>query len=219
MSLFITFEGMEGCGKSTQLELLKGLLIKAELLVTATREPGGTEIGEKIRSILLKEEGNKLFPLTELLLYISCRAQLIEEVIRPALKKGDIVLCDRFSDSTVVYQGFGRGLDIKVIEEFNKTVACNIVPDLTFILDCPVEYGLGKALERIGTAKGESAKENRFEMADISFHHKIREGFLKLATTNERFKIIKGDRDKLDIHNEIHRIVKTYLAKLSAVKC
>ncbi len=219
MSLFITFEGIEGCGKSTQLELLKGLLIKEGLPVTATREPGGTEIGEKIRSILLKEEGNKLSPLTELLLYISCRAQLIEEVIRPALKKGDIVLCDRFSDSTVVYQGFGRGLDIKVIEEFNKTVACNIVPDLTFILDCPVEYGLEKAIERIGAAKGEAAKENRFEMADISFHHKIRAGFLKLATTNERYKIIKGDRDKLEIHNEILRIAKTYLAKLSAVKC
>jgi dTMP kinase len=219
MRLFITFEGMEGCGKSTQLELLKASLIEEGLPVTATREPGGTEIGEKIRSILLTEEGTKLFPLTELLLYISCRAQLIEEVIRPALEKGNIVLCDRFSDSTVVYQGFGRGLDMNIIDVFNKTAASNIVPDLTFILDCPVEYGLEKALKRIDTAKGESAKENRFEMADVSFHHKVREGFLKLATTNERFKIIKGDRDKLEIHQEIHRMVKTYLTKLSAFKC
>jgi dTMP kinase len=197
--------------------MLKAFLIKEGFSITATREPGGTEIGEKIRSILLKEEGNELSPLTELLLYISCRAQLVEEVIRPALKKGEIVLCDRFSDSTVVYQGYGRGIDLKVIEGLNKTAACNVVPDLTFILDCPVEYGLGKAMERIGAAEGESAKENRFEMADISFHHKIREGFLKLATTNKRFKIIKGDRDKLEIHNEIHSIVKTYITKQSAV--
>lgn len=217
MNLFITFEGIEGCGKSTQLEMLKALLIKEGFSITATREPGGTEIGEKIRSILLKEEGNKLSPLTELLLYISCRAQLVEEVIRPALKKGEIVLCDRFSDSTVVYQGYGRGIDLKVIEGLNKTAACNVVPDLTFILDCPVEYGLGKAMERIGAAEGESAKENRFEMADISFHHKIREGFLKLATTSKRFKIIKGNQGKLEIHNEIHNIVKTYITKQSAV--
>jgi dTMP kinase len=219
VSLFITFEGVEGCGKTTQLEMLKETLRKEGFAITATREPGGTEIGEKIRSILLKEEGNKLSLVTELLLYIACRAQLVEEVIRPALNRGEIVLCDRFMDSTVVYQGSGRGIDKKVIKNLNELAADDVTPDLTFILDCTVEYGLNKAMERMRITEGEASKENRFEMAEIAFHRKIREGFLTLGNTNKRFNVINGERDKVKIHKEIYNIVKTYLTKMSAVKC
>ncbi|MFQ5900411.1 MAG: dTMP kinase [Thermodesulfobacteriota bacterium] len=209
MSLFITFEGIEGCGKTTQMELLKKALEEEGVSVTITREPGGTKTGNRLRPILLGKKGNELFPLTELLLYLACRAQLIEEVIRPALDEGKVVLCDRFADSTRVYQGSGRGLDIEIIDRFNEIAAGGIRPDITFIIDCPVEKGLKRAWARIASAKGDAAQESRFEKAEISFHRKVREGYLALAATEERFKVIDGDRDKFLIHDEIYGIVNS----------
>lgn len=207
MSLFITFEGIEGCGKTTQMEMLKEHLEWKGFQVVATREPGGTELGEKIRSMLLNAEGQAIAPWSELLLYEVCRAQLISEVIKPALIDKKIVLCDRFADSTVVYQGYVRGLDIVAVVGLNKWVTQGIVPAITFIIDCPPEVGLKRALARINTMPS-SNKEDRFEREDMEFHKKIRDGYLRLAKESpERIKVINGDREIPVIHKEICQVI------------
>lgn len=207
MSLFITFEGIEGCGKTTQMEMLKEHLEWKGFQVVATREPGGTELGEKIRSMLLNAEGQTIAPWSELLLYEVCRAQLTSEVIKPALIDKKIVLCDRFADSTVVYQGYVRGLDIDAVVSLNKWVTQGIVPAITFIIDCPPEIGLKRALARINTMSG-SNKEDRFEREDMEFHKKIRDGYLRLAKESpERIKVINGDREIPVIHKEICQVI------------
>ena len=150
--MFLTFEGIEGCGKSTQVRLLAQTLTAAGHQVMLTREPGGCPIADQVRSVLLDAANRAMVPMTELLLYGAARAQHLAEVIRPALSQGKIVLCDRFSDATRAYQSFGRGLDRQTIETLND-LACNgISPDLTLLLDCPVEVGLGRARQRLKTA-------------------------------------------------------------------
>lgn len=213
MSLFITFEGIEGSGKTTQLEMIKEHLEWKGYKVLATREPGGTDIGERIRAILLNKVGEAIVPWAELLLYVASRAQLVEEVIRPCLEEGKVVLCDRFSDSTAVYQGYARGLDLGAIDTINRLATGGIKPDITFILDCPPEKGLKRAWDRVDTVK-EGDKEDRFERFSLEFHNRVRAGYLKLAEEEpDRVKVIKGDRDIPTIHKEICGIIEKRLAQ------
>lgn len=187
--MFITFEGIEGCGKSTQISLLSTYLQQAGQRVVLTREPGGCSIADQIRHILLDATNSAMTPMTELMLYAAARAQHLAEVIRPALADGSVVLCDRFSDATRAYQAFGRGVDRQIMETLNS-LACNgLAPTLTILLDCPVEVGLGRARQRIETSSG--PREERFELESLLFHQKVRNGYLKLAEEEpDRFVII-----------------------------
>lgn len=189
MACFITFEGIEGCGKTTQLRLLARRLEQAGHAVTVTREPGGCPIADQIRNILLDAENQAITPLTELLLYAAARSQHMSEVVTPALDAGGIVLCDRFTDATIAYQGYGRKLDLEVIHKLNQLATSGIGPDLTVLLDCPAETGLKRAISRINNAPG--AREERFELESLQFHQRVRDGYLALARQEpERFVII-----------------------------
>lgn len=194
MGLFITFEGIEGCGKSTQIRKLAAALTEQGKSVTLTREPGGCDIADKIRAILLDSANSAMVPLAELLLYAAARAQHINEVILPALARGDIVLCDRFIDATVAYQGHGRRLDLEMIDNLNRLAAANCRPDVTLLLDCPVATGLERAMARIealGSNASSTAREERFEKESLEFHERVRYGYLTLAVADpERFCII-----------------------------
>jgi dTMP kinase len=194
MGFFITFEGVEGCGKTTQLRLLKERLEAAGERVTSTREPGGCPIADKMRAILLDAENSAITPLSELLLYAAARAQHVQEVILPALERGETVLCDRFTDATVAYQGHGRGLDLETIAQLNRLATGGLEPKLTLLIDCPVQIGLSRALARIEAAQG--AREERFELESVRFHERVRAGYLELAAAHpERFLIIDGSGD------------------------
>jgi dTMP kinase len=189
MACFITFEGIEGCGKSTQLQMLAQLLTDQGRSVTVTREPGGCPIADQVRSILLDANNSAMTPLAELLLYAAARAQHMAEVVMPALQAGRIVLCDRFTDATAAYQGYGRQLDMTVIRQLNQLATVGVGPELTILLDCPVEIGLERAMARINNSCG--AREERFELEALSFHRRVREGYLTLAAREpERFVII-----------------------------
>ncbi len=203
---FITFEGIEGSGKSTQIRLLAEFFKKQKFSVLLTREPGGTEIGNQIREIVLHSKNKKMVSLSELFLYAADRAQHIEEVIRPALKKRQIVLCDRFTDSTIAYQAEGRKISRKMIDRLNEMATSGLKPDLTFLIDCPVSVGLKRAKKRI---LGQINKEERFEKEKISFHEKVRKGFLKIAKEDRsRMVVIDGMKSPEEIHQEILRQLK-----------
>ena len=206
MGLFITFEGVEGCGKSTQMGLLKEHLASGGVKVVAVREPGGTKTGEMVRSILLNSGGEGLDPWAELFLYEACRAQLVANVIRPALEEGATVLCDRFTDSTLAYQGFGRGLDIDSIRRMNDLATGGLTPDVTILLDCDVQVGLGRALERIEAAGG-AHREDRFEKEALAFHRKVRDGFLELCASGPRIKRVDASGEIHSIHKKICDII------------
>ncbi len=196
MGQFITFEGVEGCGKTTQIRLLAEALRQTGKTVILTREPGGCPISDKIRHILLDAENSSMTPAAELLLYAAARAQHIAEVIAPALSSGSIVLCDRFIDATVAYQGYGRALDLQQITLLNTMVASGYRPDLTILLDCPAETGLKRAIDRIEKNSADDAttlREERFEKESIDFHKRVREGYLNLAQQeSDRFVVIDG---------------------------
>ena len=180
--LFITFEGIEGSGKTSQSRILKEKLIKEGFSVIHTFEPGGTVLGEKIREILL-DPHMKIDPVSELLLYFAVRVQHVNEKIKPALEKGYIVICDRFHDSTIAYQGYGRGVSLKIINDLYDMFVDSIKPDLTILLDLPAEIGL----ERNEKAN----KRDRFELEDITFHNKVKQGYLEIARSDpERFFVI-----------------------------
>lgn len=206
MSFFITFEGIEGCGKSTQLELLKVWLEKKGKEVLSVREPGGTLLGESVRALLLNETDEGVDPWAELFLYEACRAQLVARVIRPALASGKVVLCDRFFDSTLAYQGFGRGLDRGDIEGLNALATGGLVPDLTVLVDCPEEVGLRRAFSRINASKG--AKEDRFEKEETAFHARVRAGFLAIAGAEKRVAVVDGSREISAVHGHICDIIE-----------
>lgn len=206
MGFFITFEGIEGCGKSTQLELLKAHLERKGRAVLSVREPGGTLLGERVRSVLLNGTEEGIDPWAELFLYEACRAQLVARVIRPALAEGKVVLCDRFFDSTLAYQGFGRGLDAGKIEGLNALATGGLVPDLTFLVDCAEDVGLKRAWARINASAG--AREDRFEKEELAFHRRVREGFLAIARAAPRVKVIDGSREISTVHREICDIIE-----------
>jgi dTMP kinase len=193
MAFFITFEGIEGCGKTTQVRLLTQALEAQGLQVTVTREPGGCAIADKIRAILLDAENSVLVPLAELLLYAAARTQHVAEVILPALTADKVVICDRFTDATTAYQGFGRSLDLELIGTLNHLATGDVTPDLTILLDCPEEVGIERAMARINASTG--AREERFEQESIKFHRAVRAGYLQLAKADtDRFIIIDGTR-------------------------
>jgi dTMP kinase len=172
-----------------------------------TREPGGTRIGEKIRAILLDPLSKDMDPLTELLLYTADRAQHIKEYILPLLSEGKIVLCDRYYDATMAYQGFARGLNISLIEKMHKLLFENLKPDITLLLDLPPEIGLERAWKQINNGNRMS-KETRFEEERLSFHKRVREGYLELSRLEpERFRIIDASKDEHDVREEIINIL------------
>ncbi|HET6372889.1 MAG TPA: dTMP kinase [Candidatus Polarisedimenticolia bacterium] len=205
MGCFITFEGIEGSGKSTQIRLLFEHLKGRDLDVKMTREPGGTLIGERVRSILLDPSTRGLIPRAELLLYAAARVQHIEEVIQPALDEGKVVLCDRFMDATVAYQGYGREVPLNVVKVVNSLVAIDLKPDLTILLDLPVEVGLKRARER-NQADAASAT-SRFEEEDQAFHQRVREGYLELAAAERgRVKIVPADQPVEKVAKQIQQL-------------
>ena len=190
MGWFITFEGIEGCGKTTQVVRLAGLLAERGYAVRTTREPGGCPIADQVRSILLDGGNSSMTPLAELLLYAAARAQHVAEVITPTLASGGIVLCDRFTDATLAYQGFARGLDQELIRSLNRLATGDARPHLTILLDCPVETGLGRAISPVNE---HGVKEERFELESRAFHDRVRNGYLSLARQEpDRFVIIDG---------------------------
>jgi len=198
--IFISFEGIEGSGKTKQSRLLYEYIRKSGYKVILTGEPGGTQIGLKIRDLLLSVENRKMTPVSELLLYNASRAQHIKEVILPALKKGFIVITDRFIDSTKAYQGYGRGIDLKLIEFLEKIVTEDIRPDLTLLLDLDVKIGLKRN-------RGIN-KTDRLELEDVKFHKRVREGYLKIAAKElERIKLIDATESIEEIHRKIIGIV------------
>jgi len=194
---FITFEGSEGCGKSTQSKLLYQYLKKKGYPVIYLREPGGTRISEKIRRVLLDPK-NHITPLCETLLYMAARAEVVNEVIKPALLKGKIVICDRFLDSTIAYQGYGLGIDIKAIRFIGKIATAGIRPDLTIFLDLPVRKGL----------KYRTSGKDRIERRSLAYHERVRKGYLTLARQEPgRIKIVKLDDDMRVTQKKIRKIV------------
>lgn len=209
MSFFITFEGIEGSGKTTQLGHLDKYLQDLGYLTVVTREPGGCSISDTIRSLLLDPESKDMTSRTELLLYSAARAQHVVECIRPALDAGKIVLCDRFSDATSVYQGAGRGLDMKQLEQISAFAADGLSPDLTLLLDYPVEEGIQRARQRNSADEMES--EGRFELEALTFHQRIRDGYLDLAKHEKRFQIIDALGDEVSVSKRIKDIVDRFL--------
>ncbi len=177
MALFITFEGGEGCGKSTQARALVQKLTQSSFPAVLVHEPGGTPLGEKVRNILKKSRDISISPLTELLLFNASRSQLVTDVILPALQDGKVVVCDRFVDSTVAYQHYGRGLDLAMVKEINRIASQGLVPNLTFLLDIPPEVGLAR--------KNDGATD-RFMQEDLDFHKRVKQGFIQMACEDHR---------------------------------
>ena len=208
---------MEGSGKTTQIQRLKRYLTQKGFPCRVTREPGGGPIGEKIRKILLNPEHREMSPLTELLLYEASRAQHVTAVVKPLLKKGLIVLCDRFSDASIAYQGYGRKVDLKWVERLNRLSSQGIKPDITFLLDCPPDVGLKRALQRNQMLKKE--KEERFEREKIQFHHRVRKGYLSIAKKEpHRVKVIDTRKGEEKVFERIKQIVDAVLVRSSEFK-
>jgi dTMP kinase len=203
----ISLEGVEGSGKTTQLNFLADHLETIGRKVLKVREPGGTELGERVRTLLLEKGGAKISPLGELFLYLASRAQLVEEIIRPALAAGVVVLCDRFLDATVAYQGYGRGLDVGLIEQINRFIVSDALPDLTFLLDLEAEAGLSRISGR---------GRDRLEAEGLAFHERVRKGYLEAASRNaHRIKVIPANRGILEIAAEIRGYVIALLTTLT----
>jgi dTMP kinase len=209
---FITFEGIEGSGKTTQIVLLANYLQLHHRQVTLTREPGGTLIGDQMRKILLDPDNSMLVPAAELLLYAAARAQHLEELIRPELEAGKIVLCDRFSDATLAYQGYGRGLDREMIKTFDRLVTGGIRPDLTVLLDIDAEAGVSRARGRNNKLGLEA--EARFENEEVAFHDRVRQGYLALARAEpDRFRLVDASATPEVIQNNLRVLVEDLLQR------
>jgi dTMP kinase len=203
---FITFEGIEGSGKSTQIVMLANYLKSRGNSVVLTREPGGTPIGDQIRKILLDPANKALDPSAELLLYAASRAQHLSEVILPAFAAGTIVLCDRFSDATLAYQGYGRGLDREMIRGLERIVTAGMRPDLTVLLDIDAAAGLARARGRNNSRGLEG--EARFENEEITFHERVRQGYLALARQEPgRIRVVDASPTPDAIQNNIRKII------------
>lgn len=205
MSLFITFEGGEGSGKSVQAKALCRKLSRTAVPVLLTHEPGGTPFGRRIGRWLKWAQDTDISPLTELMLFNASRAQLVTEVIQPALKSGKVVISDRYADSTTVYQGYGRGLDLAMVKAVNRSATQGLTPDLTVLLDAPVEV----CFARKGTDK-----RDRFEQEAIAFHRRVREGYLKLASEEpERWLVVDASQSRAKIAEIIWPRVSQLLSR------
>jgi dTMP kinase len=207
--LFITFEGGEGSGKTTQVNRLAQFLTDKGHKVITTREPGGTPEGERIRDLLVQREGGEWNPISEVLLLFAARAMHVDQVIKPALAKGKIVISDRFTDSTRAYQGHGHNFPLQTIEDLNNLVVGNFAPDVTFLLDIETEKGLARSGRRMAAeALHIKQTEDRFEKMEVDFHERLRKGFLEIAKKEpERVKIIDANKKPDDIAAEIQKIV------------
>jgi dTMP kinase len=195
--MFITFEGIDFCGKTTQVNLLKDYLTSKNKKVEIIREPGGTEISEKVRNILLDKKNEHMFMETEIFLFSASRAQLVREKIRPYLKAGIFVISDRFHDSSIAYQGFGRGISIESVIHVNKLAIGSTIPDLTFFIDIPVQ-------EAEKRKTGKNIKElDRIELSEMNFFERVRNGYLEISKNENRFKIINGLESIEEIHKKI----------------
>jgi dTMP kinase len=205
--MFITLEGIEGAGKTTQIRLLAKFLEQQGIECVVTRQPGGTLIGEHIRSILLDPASTALAPLTELLLYMADRCQHIHELIQPCLDAGKTVVCDRYFDATLVYQGFARGLDTDLIQQLHQILFNNLKPDITLLLDLDPAIGLRRAWQQLNTGQ-RSGHESRFEAETLAFHKKVRAGYRELARLEPgRFRIVDAAQSQNQVSTAIRQIV------------
>ncbi|MEA2086300.1 MAG: dTMP kinase [Chloroflexota bacterium] len=203
MSLFIVFEGGEGSGKSTQAGALYKRLVKLAIPATLTREPGGTPLGNRLARWLKRTQDEDISPLTELLLFNASRRQLVEGVIEPGMKRGEIVICDRYTDSTTAYQGYGRGLDLNMVRTINDAATRGLKPDLVVLLDIPAEKGL---------ARKEAKRHDRFEQEDAAFHQRVREGYLELAASEpQRWLVVDATLPQVKIGEIIWERVRRLL--------
>jgi dTMP kinase len=205
LASFIVFEGGEGCGKSTQTRALYRRLSKDGFRAVLTREPGGTRLGERVRRHLKRTDETRISPLAELFLVATARAQLVSEVIRPELEEGKTVICDRFTPSTLAYQGYGRGLDMDAVRAVNGMATDGLFPDLIVLLDIPVEAGLGRKKSR---------ERDRFESESLAFHARVRRGYLDMAKADpERWLVVDGRLSKKEIEKMIWGKVSVLLKR------
>lgn len=203
---FITIEGADGAGKTTQIHLLDGYLKELGYETILTREPGGTQIGEKIRELLLDPSHKELVPIAEVLLYAAARAQHLQEKILPALKQGKIIICDRFTDSSIAYQGYGRGYGREVVEQINNAATERIQPDITFFLDLNPEVGISRKKEESGHDL------DRMEQEKIEFHKRVYQGYVELSCLYpKRIKRIQANLTKEAVHQEIKKEIISIL--------
>ncbi len=206
--MFITLEGIEGSGKTSQLNNIAGFIENRGRVCLLTREPGGTEIGRRIRKVLLDPESSDLDPVAELLLYTADRVQHVSEVIQPAIAAGKVVVCDRYVDATLAYQGIARNLGTDLIETLHRLLVDNLKPDLTFLLDLPPEEGLKRAWSQIDCGN-RSGRETRFEKEALAFHASVRSGYLELAAHEpNRFAIIDGRVSIDDVWQQIATVLE-----------
>lgn len=209
---FLTFEGIDGCGKTTQMQRLAARLRAAGREVEETVEPGGTEVGRQIRRVLLDARNQEISPTTELLLYFASRAQNVEERIRPALAAGKIVLSDRYTDSTMVYQGFARGLGEQVVHDLHRVACDGVDPDLTIYIDIDLETSLSRARSRNRETTGRGAVETRMDEQSIEFYERVRQGYETLVRREpERFRAIDGSRGIEEVATAIWQAVSARL--------
>jgi len=207
----ITFEGIEGSGKSTQIKLVAEYFVEKNVPIIVTQEPSGTDIGRKIGSILFNSEHYYMCAETEMFLFCAARAQHVREKIMPALEQNKVVLCDRFSDATYAYQGAGRGLDHEFIRLINDYSALHLKPGLTLLFDLPVEIGLQRATDRNNRLK-EPSSIDRFERENIDFHRRIREGYLNILKNDpQRFRLIDANQDVNAIQEEVRRHISDFI--------
>ena len=210
MACFVTFEGPEGSGKTTQAGMVAERLRRKSIPHVVTEEPGGAPLGVKIREVLLNRQSFSITPLAELFLFQAARCQHVETIIRPALQENKVVLCDRFTDATIAYQGAGRGLDKDVIHYLNRLAALSLQPDKTFLFDIPVAEGIRRAFARMDGAS--SLREDRFENETLQFHQRVRNEYLSLARAEpERFIMIDATKGIEELHHEIWRHLYSWI--------
>jgi len=195
--MFISFEGIDFCGKSSQIKLLEEYLLANKKKVQVIREPGGTEISEKIRNILLDKENSGMYTETEFLLFSASRSQLVREKIRPYLDKGYYVISDRFHDSSVAYQGYGRGLPVGVISTISNLAIGETVPDITFVIDIPVKVAEQRRLKKF------KRQLDRIENSNRDFYERVRNGYLELLKSGKRFKLLNGEEKIKTLHKKV----------------
>ncbi|MCI0338664.1 MAG: dTMP kinase [Acidobacteria bacterium] len=211
----ITFEGIDGCGKTTQFRLLEKYLRERDLGFISTREPGGTELGRKIRSVLLDGGKGSVDPVAELLLYTADRAHHVRRVILPALEAGKIVLSDRFYDATTVYQGYARGFDLGLVKQLNELATCGLKPDLTLLFDLDVEVALRRTQKRIDDVTGAASQPDRLDSEPLEFHQRVRQAYLEIATLEpQRFRIIPAGGSIEETYKLMMRQVEERIRKL-----